>query len=87
LHRFFRIKFKLFKERLSSSIEKRLTPIDDDIFNRTKSFFITSDEDVNKLPIALPLPVNEFDFSRANVGLNLSKKTTPESNVENYQLE
>jgi len=87
LHSFFRIKFKLFIERLSSSIEKRLTPIDDDIFNRTKSFFITSDEDVNKLPIALPLPVNEFDFSRANVGLNLSKNTAPENNVENFQIE
>ena len=72
----------MFKARPLSPISNKVAPIDADIFNRTKSFFITNDDDVNQLPISLPMPVNESDFSQANFALN-----APQKEVENVAIE
>jgi hypothetical protein len=61
----------------------KVATIDADFFNRTQSFFITNYEDINQLPISLPLPVNESDFIQANMGLQY----IPEKEVENVIIE
>ncbi len=73
----------MFKARTLSPISNKVAPIDADIFNRTKSFFITNDDDANQLPISLPMPVNESDFSQANLALN----NAPQKEVENVVID
>lgn len=70
-------------KRPLSPTSNRVAPIDNDLFNRTKSFFITNEDDMNQLSISLPLPVTEMDFNRANSTLNFADKTLPEKEVEN----
>ena len=65
-----------------TTMSNNVSPIDADIFNRTKSFFITNDDDANQLPISLPMPVNESDFSQANLALN----NEPQKEVENVVI-
>ena len=67
-------------------MSNKVAPIDADIFNRTKSFFITNDEDLNQLPIALPMPVNEMDFNTASSALNFNNKIPPEKKYENVVI-
>jgi len=73
--------FKFFIENSSNPKSNKVAPIDADIFKRAKSFYITSDDDIVQLAIALPLPLNETDFSEAFSSLNLNN-LTPETDNE-----
>ena len=68
-------------------MSNKVGPIDADLFNRTKSFFITNDDDLKQLPIALPMPVNELDLNQANSGLNFETNTSEKQQVENVLID
>jgi len=65
-------------------MSNKVAPFDGDIFNRTQSFFITTDDEFQQLPITLPMPVKESDFIQANLSIYVENKA-PE--VENLVIE
>ena len=73
-------------QRTLSPTSNKVAPIDNDLINRTKSFFITNDDDMNQLSISLPMPVTEMDFNRANSTLNFADKTLPEKEAEKVAI-
>jgi hypothetical protein len=80
--KFLILNFITARPRSLNPMSNKVGPIDADIFNRTKSFFITNHDDLKQLPIALPMSANELDFNQASSGLNFETITSEKQKMK-----